>query len=393
MKKQFLLLAFFTLAILAGTNTAWGQLLNPRTTPDPIIPLTCIANSLPLHPVPGVPYIYRMDDPGEEKVFNWHWFATKDTTFINAGGLNNGNALTVASGDLLYTSGNYNTPTNPGGDTVTITWSAELLAMTEYEAPFSGIPPTAPSPTFVVAYGDGVNCADNIEVYEINPQPAFVVDIANITEAGTTLTWDVDTAECVDIVRSATYNDASNTILMDYGTDTLYFEMVASNFVTSWTPYFLITSGLSGSQTADLGIANSYANAQAGTWITGTTEETGMVVNDSTSFGGIELDGDPADVNDGVSVFVRVVIHNNNFESLASQAFTLAVDGQDATDQWDIDETDCTDPTLADYDNLDDATQHIRPRPTIDGNPTNFPATTEDDGVTTPNNVINKERN
>ena len=395
MKKQILFFAMITLAfIFAGTTKSFGQALSPRTTPNPIDPLSCIANSLPLHPVPGVPYRYEMDGTtGEEQTSNWTWFATKDTTFLNTSGVNIATMLT-APGDLLSVSANYGVSTLDA-DTVSITWSAEILALTEYEGTFQGLTPTVPSPTFVVAYAEGINCADNIEVYEINPAPAFIVDIANIDEGGATLDWDVDTAECVDVVRSATYNDVSKTMLMDYGTDTIYFEVVASNFVTNWTPTLTITAGLSGSQLADIGIASSYANAQSGTWITGTTEETDMFTADSTSFNGIDLTAsDPADVNDGVSVFVRVVIHNNTYESLTSQDFILSVDGQDATGQWDIAETDCADPTNADYDTDDSATQTMRPRPTIDGTP-NTGTTTVDENpaAVDPSEVIDKERN
>lgn len=385
MKKQILFLAIFTLAVfLAGTTKSFGQLL-PRTTPNYIDYLTCQGQSYPLHPMPGIPYTYRMDGAsGEEHADQWTWFATKDSVFINSSGLNIATRLQVASGQLLNASTNYGT--SGSLDSVTITWTPEILANTLYE----GVASTTnfPSPTFVVGYATGENCADNIEVYEINPIPAFVVDIANITETGVVLDWGIDTAECVDIVRAATYNSATDSLIMDYGTDTLYFEIVASNFVTSWTPYFQIMAGLTGSQTADIGVAISYANAQSGTWITGTTEQTGLQTTDSTSFGGIELTAlDPDEVANGVSVFARVVIHNNTFESLSSQTFTLAVNGRDYSDQWDLEDDTCADPTTAVYDTDNDlANQIIRPRPAINHN-------TPDDGTVEPNTIINKQRN
>ena len=394
MKKQILFLAMFTMALIfAGTTNSYGQLL-PRTTPAAIDTISCITNSLPLHPVPGVNYTYKMDgETGEEWTSNWTWWATKDTSFINGSGLNTTNAYTTGAGDLLNASAHYLTSTL-NADSVVIAWSPEVLALTKYQDPFD---PTGlvPSPTFVVAYAEGINCADNIEVYEINPIPAFVVDIANITEDGVVLDWGVDTAQCVDIIRSAHYNDGTNTLMMDYGTDTLFFEVVASNFVTSWTPYFQIMAGLTDSQVADIGIATTLTNARAGTWITGTSEVTDLATGDSTSFGGVELTALTAsEIPNGVSVIVRVVIHNNTYESLISQTFTLAVDGRDLTDQWDLKEDDCSDPTAASYDNIDEANQFIRPRPTIDGDPANFPNTTDDSGeIVTPETIIDKERN
>ena len=392
MKKQILFLAFFTLAIIfAGTSKSYGQLL-PRTTPAAIDTLVCVANSLPLHPVPGIPYVYRMDGTtGEENTYAWTWWATKDTTFINASGLKTSGSLSAPSDGLMFTGANYlNSVVD--ADSVVITWSPEVLANTDYE----GTPdPTGatPSPTFVVAYANGINCADNIEVYEINPVPAFTVDIANITEDGTVLDWDVDTAECVDIVRSATYRNA--LLEMDYGTDTLYFEIVASNFVTSWTPYFSILGGLNGSQTADLLISLDYAAAQAGTPITGTTELTGLTAGQHGWGDDIELTAATAsEVPNGVKLVARVIIHNNTYESLTSSNFNLAVDGQDFTNQWDMEDTDCSDPTTAVRNEIDEAVQIIRPRPTIEGTPDLGGTTIDTDTpAVDPEDVIEKERN
>ncbi len=389
MKKQILILTFFVAAILAGTTTAFGQ-LSPGVTADgvtqPIDPLSCAATSLPLHPMPGVPYTYQMDgdDNPNNPVQSWTWWATKDSTFIDGTGTREDLRLLVTSGQLLDASGNYGVAGD--ADTVSITWSSTILANTDYEG-------DAGDATFVVAYGEGL-CSDNIEVYEINPVPAFVIDIANVDASGTTLDWEVADSICVSPIASAWYRSTDDSLIMDYGVDTIYFEVAAANFVTSFTPILTLEEGLTGSQTADIGIASSLLNAQGGVFL-GSGQVTDFGVSDSTSFGGVELTAaDPDDITNGVSFWVRVVVHNNSYESLTRQPLTLSVDGIDASDQWDMDDGDCGDPTAATYDRDDQATETVTPRPTIEGTPDLGTTTIDTDTpAVDPEDVIDKQRN
>jgi hypothetical protein len=162
---------------------------------------------------------------GAEKADQWTWFATKDPAFITNGALNTASALTTASGDLLNVSSNYNTAS--GTNSVEITWSPQVLANTVYQG-------SAGQPTFVVGYATGENCADNIKVYEINPIMSFIVDIAAIDEKDATLAWDTPAEECVSPVVGATYS--AGKLDMNYGTDSIYFEIVAANFVKNFKP-------------------------------------------------------------------------------------------------------------------------------------------------------------
>ncbi|GAB1451518.1 hypothetical protein MASR2M47_15740 [Draconibacterium sp.] len=179
MKKQILFLAMFTMALIfAGTNSVFGQTLSPGiTATTPIVPLACIATSEPLHPFAGVPYIYSLSGPGPEVPSSYTWWATKNMNFITGevvmpAGTNSNlsTQLTVASNDLVSTSTNYGITTpvsTAGADEVEITWSASILAANQVT---SGVP-ARNIPTFVVGYAEGENCADNIQVYEINPEP------------------------------------------------------------------------------------------------------------------------------------------------------------------------------------------------------------------------------
>ena len=149
--------------------------------------------------------------------------------------------------------------------TVTITWSADILSKTKYQA--TAADNTAGKfSTFVVGYSQGTNCADNIQVFEIEPMPNFTVDITPVDPSDnlTPLAWgDALTAKlCVDKVQSAVYN--AGAIDMDYGTNTFYYEVTAANFVKDWTPSFSIKSGLRVSQTATISMYTTLAAAKLG---------------------------------------------------------------------------------------------------------------------------------
>lgn len=387
MKKQILFLAFLVLAVVAGNLTAFGQLspgvTNPaNTTPQPLPPLSCAANANFLHPIAGQSYNYSMDGvTGVEDVSLWTWFATKDPAFITAGSLNTG-AMLTSPGALLATGTNYGAP--GATNSVDITWSSTILTNTLYQ----GAPSTTvfPSPTFVVGYGTGVACADNIKVYEINPIINFTVDIASIDPAtNTTLGWDVPTAQCVDKVQGATYDGATDALVMNYGTNTLYFEVAAANFNTDFTPTFTLISGLNTVQTAVVTLHSSLALAQAGTLVVpGAT--TNWTATSTTWATGLQFTAtNPADVAAGVSLFVKVVITNSTEESLTVNPFILAVDARDKTNTgiWDMEDADCT-VLVDDADQIDQATHTVNPRPTITG---------VDDTATNPaapNNIVPK---
>lgn len=371
MKKQVLILMLFAIALIASTSTAFGQSLGASS--QPIDPLTCVAGAdQPLHPFAGVPYTYSLNGSnGAETAASYTWWATKDPNFITAEGTTNMATTALASPQVLNVSTTYGqtTPaTTPGANTVSITWSADILAGTDYQ----GIPGPG-TPTFVVGYAEGANCADNIQVYEINPMPNFTVDIAPIDpdNTATTLPWDDLTANlCVDEVQSASYNATSHELDINHGTNTIYFEVAAANFVVDWTPTFQIISGLRTSQTAVISMYATRADAVGtGTalWTSGSLAVGDMGTDIPTN---TPLTASiPTDAFTGVSVYVKVVITNDTEESLTDNPFVLAVDAQDNSTgtarMWDMEDDDCT--LLADAaDRIDQATITVNPRPQLD---------------------------
>lgn len=409
MKKQILFLAMITLAfIFAGTSKSYGQTADASSTPIP--PLACADTSsagfvpLPLHPFPGVPYTYRLDGTGTagNPAETYTWWATKDPNFVTAEGtFNDGTAL--ASPAVSNTSSTYGTSTtltsDPNADRVTITWSADILASTEYQGDVTAAgTPAAPSPTFVVGYAVGDSCSDNIQVWEIDPLPNFVIDIAPIDPAdnATTLSWDAtaNNAEtCVDQVQTATYNNSTKEIDIDYGTNVFYFEVAAANFVANWNPSFYINSGLNTTQEVVLSMFETLADATGNTGALATSASL-TTADMSTTPGtfswapGVQITAaDPADVASGVSVYIRVEISNNTEESLADNPFVLAVDAIDDSGSgiWDMEDDDCSTVTDAE-DMVDNATITVTPRPSLDQDDTLMNEPNSD----TPDDVIIK---
>lgn len=377
MKKQILIIAFFVLALMAGSLSSFGQVLThdaglPALVGVPL-PLTACPSDA-LHPLPGQPYVYAITNPNGAIVAadTYTWWATKDQTFVDATNLNGKTStmLTTASNDLVAVGAGYGLPT-AATPSMSITWSADILSKTKYQAVGADAPKTS---TFVsVLATGGTGCTNNLQVYEINPLPAFTLDITNVDKAGVAKPYGTDVPQCVDQVRTAAYAVATHDVLMDYGTNVLIFEVIAANFVTSWVPTFTIgTNSLSTvvgkTQTADISWYSTLAGAQTGVGAI----ETKPGLADAAVTAGVTPLTVAAGTNtaNGVSLYVRVVIHNQKFESIVDNPFVLKVDGKDATNQWDLNNTAAAATcAVAGVDGLDAATQTITKRPDIQSNP------------------------
>ena len=361
----------FTLALIfTGTNNVFGQLNPSPYSPASVpIPLTlCVGTAQ--QPKAGVPYTYELDNTTADAT-GYRFWATKDPDFVSLVGavttLNQaGDSLKRNySTELFGYSANYLTQSVT--DNVQITWGPDLLSRTNYQQGDIGAGTlAAPTSTFVVGWAIG--CADNIKVWEIDPSPSFTVDVKIIADA-TKLPLpynDLTATQCVDEVRAAKYNVTDFQIDYNYGWDTLYYEVVASNFVTSWLPTFFMT-GLDGAiQTARIDWASSWSNARTGTFIEGGD------ITGGTYTGATALTSVNPNTSTGVSLFVRVIISNNNYETLAAETIGLSVAGRDAVGFDITDDAACTVPADAATAATDDGTTRtITPRPTIvEGTPT-----------------------
>lgn len=340
MKKSIL---FTVLAIFAGMSVSWSQSL-PGSPPRGV---DC--EDGPGNPIAGKSYNYQASaTPSGGDYLFW---ATKDPDFIStAAGVTTTNINTMLLSptttppgtDLLETSANYANP-DPQ-DYVSITWSDAILNGTD----------PATSPTFVATYYEAptTGCADNFRVWSIDPIVAFTVDIKNIEDlTGNILAYDAAEDQCIDNVRGATY--VGTAMQYNFGWDTMYYEVVAANFTNSWTPTFTIT-GLHTVQTAV--VTWTYDNPTL--WGPAT------VWNDATE----TVYTTETNTDQGVSIYVRMIITNNNYEGNNDRNITLAVDGQNSVGDWDIVNNTPTDPgplcdpaTVADQYDIAMQTQKARP--------------------------------
>jgi hypothetical protein len=324
MKKQFLIQLIMAMFAVVITNTAIGQAIHHENP----VALTCTSG--PLNPIAGNPYNYGVT--ATPAGGNFQWWATTDQDFIAAGTNNIGTKLTTASGALLGTSASYGVTSVVNN--VDITWSSATLSA------------AVATPTFVVAQYDAT-CANNLKVYKITPVNGFTVDIQNLDATKNPLGYGTSFSTCVSPVQSAKY--VAGAIVTDYGTNVLYYEVVAANFTGSWVPTFTLPA-LPAGMTAT--VVWDYDGTFAGATHAANNGDPVLTSVTNTS--------------NGVSIYVRVTIQNGTHEGLADVAYPLYVNGTDAASLPDVPNTDCTLAPSA----LDDlATQTLLARPTVTAAP------------------------
>lgn len=334
MKKQISLLVLTFFAAV----TAFGQ-MKAGSTPLPLVGCT---NDF-LHPLAGVSYSYKalVNPTGGE----FQWWATKDVDFIKTTAgvtTNNSNTKLAVGTDLIAASLNYGMAGSLI-DTVGITWSSSILSTT-----------TTVNPTFVVIQNNatGTSCANNLKVYPILPINGFTVDIKNMDQAKVPLAYATPYATCVSIIESAKY--VGGAIITNYGSNVLYFEVVAANFTGSYTPSFQV-SGLSTGQTVTS--LELYTDAAFATTAIATTLASGAY-SPATA---LIIDPSVTNTTNGVSIYVKLTIANGTHETLTDDSIALAVNGVNASSEKDVVNAACN--TQTDYE--DTATQTLTKRPTI----------------------------
>ncbi len=300
MKKQILIFAMFTLALIfAGTSKSFGQYVNYMTgapTCTPAIPLGCTDADDPLHPLPGQSYLYEITtDP--VAIGSVHWFVTDESQIITSTVL--GTPVLqpnrdVINGDYILTAdANYNIP-GPG-KSINISWKS-------FDAVTNQV--------LLVAYVTGAaGCSDNVEVFRIEPSFAFTLDVAGLLDAGA-----LGAEECLSPVESASYDGTNLT--MNYGENWVFFSVNAANFVNSWEPTFTAATA-NGSTIGTIEWAYP-ADAQANVnW-----NASGTPVMAQVAGGAVGAAGE--------CIVIRVQVDHGNIEhdnSVAAEVVTLSIDG------------------------------------------------------------------
>jgi hypothetical protein len=300
-----------------------------------------------LNPIAGVPYDYSATVVPANG--NFTWWATKDVDFIKttAGVATNNLSTKLSVGtDLTAASANYGIPGGPtNANTVSITWASTTLAGT-----------TPASPTFVVMQNDatGTNCANNLKVYQINPVNGFTVDIKNMDQTKTPLAYAAPYSFCVSSIASAKFNGSA--IVTDYGTNVMYFEVVAANFAGGYTPSFQV-SGLQTGQT--ITSLELYTDAAFATVPIATIPSALPVIYSPAA--PVAAAPSVTNTSTGVSLYVKLTIANGTYETLTDEPITLAVNGTNASGENDVVNSDCV--TQTNFE--DNAIQTLTARPQV----------------------------
>lgn len=305
MKKQILFLALFVMAMFVGVTNSYGQ---------------CAAS--PTSPAIGDTYNYQMTISGGSFTGNgtYAWHVTTTTDLLNG---------------AVLPSGTEFTSTLPNANNVDIVWNAPALGGTFY---------------LVVKYTETIDgCAvSNMKSWEIKPINKFLLAINSFTGA-----LGNDGSYCPADISSASVS--GTTAVYSYGVQTMYAEITASNFTGAWTPSFRIT-GLLGTQ--------AIQNVVWGTTAAGAANPTNTIgsgVYDATSNATAAYDG-------SLKIYLKFELVNNTYETLTTQAISIAVDGVipgTSPTKDVVSDADCT--AEADFGKTHDQT--IKPRPTGTGTP------------------------
>lgn len=361
MKKQLLILIVAVFAL--GFSSAYAQLA-PRA-------VTCLTSDA-LHPIAGSPYTYEVSVPSPAGAKEYTWFVTQDQHFINAGVLTANRELVPASNIVAATGVGYN---GGAGNTnsISITWKSFFYDPLAPVFVVIQVKNTASTPDACVS--------QNMKVYKIIPQNAFTLDIANLQPgatpnvAGTLVAgYGVNLDKCIHDIVDAQYDaTAPEGVIYDFGTDYMFYEVVAANFSTSWKPSFTLT-GVDAEETVTVEWATDKAfttphamTLGGGVW---TSVDVYTVAN-ATGFVGAT----------GESIYVRVTLDHSttlNYEGLADEVVALAVDGitnlsAPAAQQLGDVHTDAGPGPVCPWVDLfanDIATQTLKPRPTINAGAT-----------------------
>ena len=342
MKKQIIILLFLIFSV-AATTFAQPYATSATTAPKPI----SVSLTDPLQPVAGRPYDYSAAiSPVSGTAF---WYATNSTSFTS-GGTRAATIIPADNAKIFSNATGYNTSTatTASPTATTVTWTSAGLA---------GINATT-SPLFmVVEYG--TSCSNNLKVMQIIPRNAFTVDITNMKhDDQSSLTYGTTDAQCFANVQSASFSGGK--VVMDYGTNVIYFEVIAANFTDSYKPTLKL-SGLDALQTATIewGITKSTYNQ---TLLTDEAPTRGVITSSQFT-----VNTQATNTSLGVSIYVKVTIKNHGFEGTSDEPITLAVEAVDSSTPANADVQPDLTPSGTPFE--DTAVQTLNLRPTVTTTP------------------------
>lgn len=417
MKKQFLLIAIFSLAILfAGTTKVAAQ---PKAkdyvtilsgdpvclTPTPFTITTGACAADALHPVQGTPYTYTITTTATTDVVRW--FVVNNNDLVAPDSL-----ISSVGGVLPSTNANIDPGTGLGDYLLSVTTIANYNTAVANNVSielswkyFDGIT----NQVILVAYvDDGNGCTNNIAAYRIIPQPKFTLDIASINETDLSTAGPTATAnqECVSPIESAVYSGSNTTpdgtLTVDYGENWAFFIVNGANYIDSWMPQFQIDYDLAApgaveaswayltdAKSTDPTVWNTLTGTLGGTWVSSDPVIAGATAASVTA-GTSAVGNNVVPASGGECIVVRVrldwgtdVEHDGNNGTLTVAVDGVGYDGDNSATGGnsfydnrtfaDLHYADCTDDNFTN----DVVDYIITPRPEVQ-NATAAPVDTED---------------
>jgi hypothetical protein len=281
MKKQILLLAFFVLALLAGTSKSYGQ---------------CTTNEL--HPAANVVYNYSTPAAGPGALYEWYVTTNPDIK-----------AKVKAPSGVLFTAAVLNT------QSIAVTWTAAAIELART------------TPIYLALWYSETTTStctvENVRALQIAPVNTFLLAVTGVDGTGAT-----STTVCASPVLTAVVNDPANVAIGEdntnaamriiYGTNTITYKITASGVDGQFSPRVRIP--------ALTGAGQTYVSVE---WSTSPNSGFAAFSPSATATGGGSYTPttDVAVTVAGSSYYVRLVIDQSSYESLADQTLNLAVDG------------------------------------------------------------------
>ncbi|MFY9153218.1 MAG: hypothetical protein WAO52_14475 [Prolixibacteraceae bacterium] len=334
MKNQFLILALFVMAMLAGVNNSYGQ-----------------CDEDPLHPIANKGYDYSVTVTGWTNV-TYQWFVTDNPAVLTGGTL----VTPVAPGATTFavSGAPYNSTSNTTA-TINITWASELIA-----SAFLAVNPKVYYVVVKYVGTDGTGCtASNIKAYRIRPVNSFQLDLVNVSSTGTDLTSP--NVNCISDLVGMTIVENSDpavdpTVTYNYGVNIVYEKVTVRNFKGAWTMNVNYTA--LNTQASALGetFTMAYGTSIAGATTAITTDNVTVAEQTNTS------------TSDDEVIYLKLTYTHGTFENLTAADYTITVNGTDAGGNPDVSEVDCS-TSLTD----DQVVQTITNRPDVITNTTATP--------------------
>jgi hypothetical protein len=284
------------LAFFAGISSGYAQ-----CTPGP------------LNPAAGIEYTYSatISGPGYNgnNTSMWDWYITKDVNLIT------GLVLVPPTMFTVNAATPYHNPAT-GVSQLKLTWTPAAVSD---GGPFY----------LVLRYRENNSLsnptcsAENMKVWQIIPVNTFLLAMeGGMLNAGSFVATPGSNT-CAANVVGATVNPAVPNVTLVYGQNTLNYVATASGILGGWRPWIQIPA---------LQSSQLYVSAQ---WTADMTGAGGWVAFPIVANGSAQTLQSPSDATvtnvAGTPILIRIVLDNQNWQTLAAQAVTVGLDGFLAT--------------------------------------------------------------